>query len=250
MLGESGAIVYCTGRSSRGASRRRLERPETIEETAEMVTAAGGNGIAVRVDHAADDEVAGLFERVKKESKRLDVLVNVFTGPPATWRDFLKESPAEGRRFVEVWFWPRVVTAWHAAALMAKRKSGLIVELVEQPRRWLPRRVLLRCDGDAPQADDLRSRARPRAERRLCRRRRPGIHAYGSHPRGLRGDRGQLARRAERSAGRRVRLGRLRDAVLRRSRGRRAGRRSTGQQRRAVASTPRESSPTSTDSRT
>lgn len=132
MLGEAGATVYCTGRSSRGQPSP-TRRPETIEETAEMVTAAGGVGIAMRVDHAVDDEVAGLFERVKKDARRLDVLVNVFTGPPATWRDFLEESPAEGRRFVEAWFWPRVVTAWHAAPLMAKRKSGLVVELVEQP---------------------------------------------------------------------------------------------------------------------
>jgi NAD(P)-dependent dehydrogenase (short-subunit alcohol dehydrogenase family) len=132
MLGEAGATVYCTGRSSRGGAAP-TGRPETIEETAEIVAAAGGSGIAVRVDHAADDEVAGLFERVQKDSKRLDLLVNVFTGPAPTWSDFLKESPAEGRRFVEAWFWPRVVTAWHAAALMAERKSGLIVELVEQP---------------------------------------------------------------------------------------------------------------------
>src|ERR671918_3236003 len=79
MLGEAGATVYCTGRSSRGGASP-TGRPETIEETAEMVTAAGGTGIAVRVDHAADGEVVGLFERVQKDSKRLDLLVNVFTG--------------------------------------------------------------------------------------------------------------------------------------------------------------------------
>ena len=97
-----------------------------------MVIAAGGVGRAVRVDHSVDEEVAALFQRVKTEAKRLDVLVNVFTGPPATWQDFLTEAPAEGRRFVEAWFWPRIVNASHAAALMATRKSGLIVELVEQ----------------------------------------------------------------------------------------------------------------------
>ena len=131
MLGEAGATVYCTGRSSR-IGRSPVNRPETIEETAEIVTAAGGVGVAVRVDHSADDEVAALFERLNKESQRLDVLVNVFTGPPATWRSFLDESPGDGRRFVEAWFWPRIVTDSYAARLMAKRKSGLIVELVEQ----------------------------------------------------------------------------------------------------------------------
>jgi len=131
MLGEAGATVYCTGRSSRaGASPR--GRTETIEETAEMVTAAGGNGIALRVDHAVDTEVAALFRRVGRDAKRLDVLVNVFTGPPASWKNFLTEKPDEGRRFVESWFWPRITNVSHAAPLMSKRKSGLIVELVEQ----------------------------------------------------------------------------------------------------------------------
>ena len=132
MLGEDGATVYCTGRSIRNQPSP-VNRPETIEDTAEMVTAGGGVGHAVRVDHSVDEDVAALFERVKKESKRLDVLVNVFTGPPTTWRDFLKESPSDGRRFVDAWFWPRVLTAWHAAPVMAERKSGLVVELVEQP---------------------------------------------------------------------------------------------------------------------
>ena len=97
-----------------------------------MVDAAGGVGIPVRVDHTVDSEVAALFEQVDRDSKRLDLLVNVFTGPPATWAHFLKEAPADGRAFVETWFWPRIVTAWHAAPIMAKQKSGLIVELVEQ----------------------------------------------------------------------------------------------------------------------
>ena len=62
-------------------------RPETIEETAELVTAAGGVGIAVRVDHTVDAEVAALFARVRKEQKRLDVLVNILTGKPvASWK--------------------------------------------------------------------------------------------------------------------------------------------------------------------
>src|SRR3954452_17865729 len=68
MLGEAGAKVYCTGRSSRTRSHSSdpnvSGRPETIEETAQMVDAAGGTGIHIRVDHAAEDEVASLFERV------------------------------------------------------------------------------------------------------------------------------------------------------------------------------------------
>jgi NAD(P)-dependent dehydrogenase (short-subunit alcohol dehydrogenase family) len=131
MLGEAGATVYCTGRSS-ASGRSPVNRPETIEETADMVRATGGVGHAVRVDHSAEQEVAELFARVGRESKQLDLLVNVFTGPPATWGNFLTEPPSEGRKFVETWFWPRIITTWHAAKLMAERKSGLIVELVEQ----------------------------------------------------------------------------------------------------------------------
>jgi NAD(P)-dependent dehydrogenase (short-subunit alcohol dehydrogenase family) len=131
MLGEAGATVYCTGRSTRERPAT-PGRPETIDETAELVTAAGGTGIAVRVDHTSDDQVARLFRRVSRERKRLDVLATVITGQPASWKNFLDEKPAEGRAFVEGWIWPHVLTAWHAAKIMAKRRSGLIVELVEQ----------------------------------------------------------------------------------------------------------------------
>jgi NAD(P)-dependent dehydrogenase (short-subunit alcohol dehydrogenase family) len=136
MLGEAGAIVYCTGRSSRAqpntSNHPSAGRPETIEETAEMVTAEGGTGIPVRVDHTAEDQVAALFERVRRDQKRLDVLAIVMTGHPASWKPFLDETPSEGRSFVEAWIWPHILTAWHAAKLMVKRRSGLIVELVEQ----------------------------------------------------------------------------------------------------------------------
>ena len=86
----------------------------------------------MRVDHSVEDEVAALFERVGREQKRLDVLAIVMTGQPATWKTFLDESPGDGRAFVESWIWPHIVTAWHAAKLMVTRRSGLIVELVEQ----------------------------------------------------------------------------------------------------------------------
>jgi NAD(P)-dependent dehydrogenase (short-subunit alcohol dehydrogenase family) len=136
MLGEAGATVYCTGRSSRTqpntSSHYAAGRPETIEDTAEMVTAAGGLGIALRVDHTIDNEVEALFERVWLEQQRLDILANVFTGQPASWNSFLDESPAVGRAFVESWIWPHIATAWRGATVMVKRGSGLIVELVEQ----------------------------------------------------------------------------------------------------------------------
>src|SRR5262245_48402844 len=131
MLGEAGATVYCTGRSSRTrpntSSHIHAGRPETIEETAELVDAAGGTGIPVRVDHTAPDEVAALFTRIEREQKRLDVLVNILTGQPVKeWRSFWKLSADEGRAFFDSWLWPHVVTSRHAAPLMVKGKAGLI----------------------------------------------------------------------------------------------------------------------------
>ena len=138
MLGEAGATVYCTGRSSRTqpntSTHHYAGRPETIEETAEMVTAAGGVGIPVRVDHNVEAEVASLFKRIAREQKRLDVLVNILTGRPvASWSSFWKQPLDGGRAFVDSWLWSHLTTSWHAASLMVKRKAGLIVEVVEQP---------------------------------------------------------------------------------------------------------------------
>ncbi len=138
MLGEASAVVYCSGRSSRAqpntTSHHYAGRPETIEETAEMVTAAGGVGIPVRVDHNIEEDVAALFARVQREQTRLDVLVNILTGKPVgSWSSFWKQSLPEGRALVDSWIWSHIVTAWRAAPLMVKRKSGLIVEVVEQP---------------------------------------------------------------------------------------------------------------------
>jgi NAD(P)-dependent dehydrogenase (short-subunit alcohol dehydrogenase family) len=137
MLGEAGATVVCTGRSSRGqantSGHHYAGRPETIEQTAEMVDAAGGVGIPMRVDHTIEDDVVGLFKKVKRDQKRLDVLVNVLTGSPVTsWSPFWKQSVTEGRAMFDAWVWPHVATCRHAVPLMVARKKGLIVEIVEQ----------------------------------------------------------------------------------------------------------------------
>jgi NAD(P)-dependent dehydrogenase (short-subunit alcohol dehydrogenase family) len=137
MLGEAGATVYCAGRSSRAGANASghhyAGRPETIEETAEMVDAAGGRGIAARVDFNVEEEVAEFFKRVGRERKRLDVLVNILTGRPvASWKPFWKLDLREGREQFEGWVWTHVQTCWHAVPLMLKGKRGLIVEVVEQ----------------------------------------------------------------------------------------------------------------------
>src|ERR1700758_3229473 len=78
-LGEAGATVYCTGRSVRGHPSP-YNRPETIEETAELIAAAGGTAVAIRVDHTVESEVAALFARIDREQGRLDILVNCVAG--------------------------------------------------------------------------------------------------------------------------------------------------------------------------
>src|SRR5436190_19875022 len=78
-LGEAGATVYCTGRSGRG-NPSPYKRPETIDETAEMINAAGGVAIPLRVDHTIESEVEALFARVDREHGRIDVLVNSIAG--------------------------------------------------------------------------------------------------------------------------------------------------------------------------
>ena len=78
-LAEAGAKVYCTGRSLRG-NPSPYNRPETIEETAEMISAAGGSAVALRVDHTVEAEVEALFQRVDRECGRLDLLVNSIAG--------------------------------------------------------------------------------------------------------------------------------------------------------------------------
>src|ERR687894_1434973 len=74
-LGEAGATVYCSGRSTR-ERRSEIDRPETIEDTAELVTEAGGEGIAVAVDHLDPEQVRRLVDRIDADHGRLDVLVN------------------------------------------------------------------------------------------------------------------------------------------------------------------------------
>lgn len=134
MLGEAGATVYVTGRSVRG-NPSDLKRPETIEETAELVTARGGKGIAVRVDHTVEAEVAALFERVAREQNgRLDILVNdVWGGEKLTewgkpfWEHSLENGLLMQRRAVH----SHMITSWYGAPLMVKRRSGLIVEVTD-----------------------------------------------------------------------------------------------------------------------
>jgi NAD(P)-dependent dehydrogenase (short-subunit alcohol dehydrogenase family) len=133
-LGAAGATVYCTGRST-AAARSEMNRPETIEETAARVTAAGGRGIAVAVDHLVPDEVRRLVARLAAEQDgRLDVLVNdIWGGDPLTDWDvpFWEHSLADGLRLLRVALETHLITSWHAVPLLVARKRGLVVEVTD-----------------------------------------------------------------------------------------------------------------------
>ena len=133
MLGAAGATVYCTGRSVRGRPAT-AGRPETIEETAEMVAAAGGRGIAVRTDHTVESEVERLFDRVRAEESRLDVLVNDIWGGDALteWGSpFWTLSTVQGQALLQQAVQSHIITSRHGAPLMIERGAGLIVEVTD-----------------------------------------------------------------------------------------------------------------------
>ena len=132
-LGEEGATVYCTGRSVRGKSATR-GRPESIEETAELVTARGGKGIAVQVDHTQPEQVKALFARVKKDSDGLDILVNdIWGGDELTefGKTFWTASLEKGLTMLERAVHTHIITAHFGAPLMFGRGRGLIVEITD-----------------------------------------------------------------------------------------------------------------------
>jgi len=132
-LGEAGAIVYCTGRSVRG-NPSPYKRPETIEETAEMITAAGGTAIALRVDHGVEADVRALFERIERDHGRLDVLVNSVAGEDPMMRQWARLWEADltnGETILRQALLSHIITAKYAAALMIKNHRGLIVEVTE-----------------------------------------------------------------------------------------------------------------------
>ena len=132
-LGEAGATVYCTGRSSR-AGAVDPKRPETIEETAELVSAAGGTGVPVRVDHTEEPAVARLFERVRADHGRLDVLVNDIWGGDALteWgKPFWEADVGTGFKMMERAIHTHVITSRHGVPLMLEGPGGLVVEVTD-----------------------------------------------------------------------------------------------------------------------
>jgi NAD(P)-dependent dehydrogenase (short-subunit alcohol dehydrogenase family) len=132
-LGEAGATVYCTGRTTR-QRRSEYDRPETIEETAELVQAAGGEGIAVEVDHLEPAQVEALVHRIDAEQGRLDLLVNDIWGGEllAQWNTPLWEHDLErGLRMLRLAIDTHLITSHFALALLIRRPGGLVVEMTD-----------------------------------------------------------------------------------------------------------------------
>ncbi|HLM44906.1 MAG TPA: SDR family oxidoreductase [Myxococcaceae bacterium] len=126
-LGEAGATVYCTGRSVPGSPGMK-NRPETINETAELVTARGGKGIALRVDHTVPSEVASLFERVGE----FDILINDIWGGDdlVEWGKKLWETKLEdGLLLIDRAIKTHIITSYHG--LPRLRSGGLVVEITD-----------------------------------------------------------------------------------------------------------------------
>jgi NAD(P)-dependent dehydrogenase (short-subunit alcohol dehydrogenase family) len=132
-LGEAGATVYATGRSTR-EQRSEIDRPETIEETAEQVSAAGGEGIAVPVDHLDPQQVRGLIERIDSEQGRLDVLVNDIWGSEHLfeWNTPVWEHDLDnGLRLLRLAIDTHLITSHYALSLLVRNPGGLVVEVTD-----------------------------------------------------------------------------------------------------------------------
>ena len=138
-LGEAGATVVCTGRTSRtGRLVSDYDRPETIEETAELVTALGGEGIAVPVDHLDPVQVQGLAERLRADHGHIDVLVNdiwgaeILKGGPPEWdRPIWEHDISVGLRILRLGIETHLITSHALLPLMVDRPAGLLVEVTD-----------------------------------------------------------------------------------------------------------------------
>jgi NAD(P)-dependent dehydrogenase (short-subunit alcohol dehydrogenase family) len=138
-LGEAGATVVCTGRSS---SVRRIpsdyQRPETVEETAALVTRLGGSGVAIPVDHLVPEEVEALADRIRKEYGKVDLLVNdiwggeVLKGGPAEWNTPLWELDLQkGLRILRLAIDTHIITSHFLLPLLIAQEGGLVVEVTD-----------------------------------------------------------------------------------------------------------------------
>ena len=143
-LGEAGATVICTGRSSRVRSLKSdYDRPETIEETAELVTNLGGRGLAIATDHLVPDDVQKLGERLRDEFGKIDLLVNdiwgaeILKGGPAQWNTPVWEHDlAKGLRILRLAIDTHIITSKYLLPLVIKEPGGLLVEVTDGTTKY------------------------------------------------------------------------------------------------------------------
>ncbi len=136
-LGEAGATVVCTGRTTR-TRRSEYNRAETIEETATLVTELGGTGIAAAVDHLDPEQVKHLADRIRKEHGRIDVLVNdiwggeLLKGGPADWNTPIwKHNLDDGLRILRLAIDTHLITSHHLLPLVIEKPGGLLIEVTD-----------------------------------------------------------------------------------------------------------------------
>ena len=132
-LGAAGATVYVTGRTTR-AGRSEMNRPETIEDTAELVDQAGGHGIAVPVDHLVPEQLRDLVDRIEREQGALHVLVNDIWGQHGEpeWDKTVWESNLDdGLRLLRLGIDTHVITSHYALPLLIKSPGGLVIEMTD-----------------------------------------------------------------------------------------------------------------------
>lgn len=133
-LAANGATVYVTGRSTR-AGRSEMDRPEVIEETAELITARGGRAIAIQVDHTDSDQVKELMDRIDQDERgRLDIAVNAIWGGDhlCQWRvPVWQHNLQNALRLQEVAVNSHLITSWYVANLMVRRGAGLMIEITD-----------------------------------------------------------------------------------------------------------------------
>ncbi|MGY4690034.1 SDR family oxidoreductase [Salibacterium sp. K-3] len=138
-LGAAGATVYITGRTTRHEISE-YGRPETIEETAELVNQLGGQGIAVQVDHLIHEKVQTLIERIEKEHGRLDILVNDIWGGEylVDWNNtrVWEHSLKKGLRMLRLAIDTHLITNHYALPLLIKNEGGLVIEMTDGTKEY------------------------------------------------------------------------------------------------------------------
>ena len=156
-LGAAGATVYCTGRSTE-VQRSEMDRPETIEETGEMVNEAGGVGIAVQVDHTYPAQVEALVGRIENEQGRLDILVNdIFGATKMEWQKTVWESDLEyGLRTLQLAVGTHAITSHFVLPLMIKNSGGLVVEVTDGTAEYNAENYRVSFFYDLAKASNLR----------------------------------------------------------------------------------------------